>query len=84
MTLQKKYQQQEKDFDLFESTPIRRDNIINTDRKITDWFCSLLLLICVAIWIAIDIHAYSNGDLYKLYGPIDVAGNFCGITKGFE
>ena len=46
-------------------------------------FCSILIIYVVVVAI-IDAYGYMNGDLYKLYGPIDAAGNFCGITKGFE
>ena len=43
-------------------TPIRRDYIINTERKFSDVAFLFLFLLCVFIWIVIDIYGYSKSN----------------------
>ena len=65
-------------------TPLRNGKIMITERKCTNKKCLALLVVVVLMWVAIDCYAVLTGDLYKLYGPVDGQGMFCGISEGYE
>jgi len=72
------------EFDMYEMTTIRPKNVINMDRKGTDTSFALIFFAFVILWIIIDIWGYSAGNLYRINGPVDTGGNFCGISNGYE
>lgn len=52
------------------------------DRKCTDVFCMLLLVICWGIMTALGVQAWLNGDYRVILYPLDFEGNVCGTTFG--
>lgn len=48
------------------------------NRKCTDVFCLLLLIICWAVMTFLGVQALMNGDVRLILYPLDYAGNVCG------
>jgi hypothetical protein len=53
-------------------------------RKTTDSLFGKLFFLMVFVWIGIDIWGYSSANPYRVNGPIDAGGKFCGISPGYE
>jgi hypothetical protein len=62
--LQAKYKEKIDEFDLSQATSVRKDNIINMDRKSTDVMWKYLLFTFVVLWVCMDTYAYLIGNLY--------------------
>jgi len=54
------------------------------DRKRTDVFFGIGLIIFVLAWIIIDVWSLFTKDVTRTYAPLDAGHMFCGMGKGRE
>lgn len=75
----------EKTFDIRKKNPnIKKEGENNCfvgilDRKMTDFWGTILFIPTMIIFAYIGLDGYFNGDTTKLTAPYDGAGNFCGV-----
>lgn len=54
------------------------------ERKCTDILCLIVFIAYLGAMGFMTVYGFIKGDVDKLLAPLDGAGNFCGVTKGYK
>jgi len=64
--------------------PKHEDGMNRKQRRCQDIICLIIYIAFVGAMIFGSVYGFIHGNVNKLLAPLDGAGNFCGVTPGFE